>query len=83
MTYEYKCEKCNETWEMNVPMDDRDKPCEDLCVTCGGKIVRLVSSPGISYNGAMSPIRRAGSGWNDVLKGIKKASGSGCTINHY
>ena len=83
MTYDYKCKKCDETREMNVPMEDRDKPCGEACITCGGEVVRLVSAMRINYNGAVSPIRRAGNGWNDVLKGIKKASGSGCTIDHY
>jgi hypothetical protein len=85
MIYEYICHTCNAVWEENMPMADRDKPVDQPCPMegCDGKIARAVTAPNLSYDGAVSPIKRAGSGWNDVLKGIKKASGSGCTIDHY
>ena len=43
----------------------------------------IVTNTNVNYNGVISDVKRAGSGWNDILKGIKKASGKkGNTINH-
>jgi hypothetical protein len=53
-------------------------PCPH-CKELGVK--RQVSSPALSYQGAHSTLRRAGSEWADVLKGIKKASGKENTID--
>ena len=71
-------------WEEEHLVKDRDLPVGNECA-CGqgGFIKRGVCAPGLSFEGAISPIRRAGSGWNDVLKGIKKASGKENTIEHY
>jgi hypothetical protein len=41
----------------------------------------MVSSPPIVHD-TIHPIKRAGSGWNDVLKRIKKNSGKN-SIEHY
>ena len=84
MIYEYNCDKCDKVWEETHAIADRDKPVGKDC-PCGkkGKVSRGVTAPGLSYEGAVSPIKRAGSGWNDVLKGIKKASDKECTIEHY
>ena len=84
MTYDYYCDKCDKVWEESHPMADRDKPVRKPC-PCekNGIVKRGVCAPGLSYEGAVSPIRRAGSGWNDVLKGIKKASGPKSNIDHY
>ena len=48
-----------------------------------GVVKMAITAPGLNFDGAISPIRRAGTGWNDVLKGIKKASGKDNTIEHY
>lgn len=84
MTYDYYCDKCKDIWEESHPMKDRDLPVGNEC-PCSkrGFIKRGVCAPALSFEGAISPIRRAGSGWNDVLKGIKKASGKENTIDHY
>ena len=43
----------------------------------------VVTTGNVNYRGVISDVKRAGSGWNDVLKGINKASGrKGNTINH-
>ena len=84
MTYDYYCDKCEKVWEESHSIADRDKPVGKPC-PCekNGTVKRGVCAPGLSYQGAVSPIRKAGSGWNDVLKGIKKASGKESNINHY
>jgi len=84
MIYDYYCDKCNKRWEEAHTIENRDYPVGKDC-PCGegGKVKRGVSAPGLSFEGALSPIRPAGSGWNDVLKTIKKNSGKDNTIEHY
>ena len=76
MIYEYTCHKCNAVWEENMPMEDRDKPVGQPCPMkdCDGEIARGITAPGLNYSGAVGNIKRAGEGWNDILKGIHKAS---------
>jgi predicted nucleic acid-binding Zn ribbon protein len=82
MLYDYYCDKCNETWEESHLSAERDKPLETPCTKCGGPIKRGVCSPAIASD-TQHPIKRAGNEWNDVLKGIKKASGKENTIDTY
>ena len=44
-------------------------------------LTQKLNTPGF-ISDRMSTMRRAGDGWNDVLKGIKKASGPNNTINN-
>jgi hypothetical protein len=84
MIYDYYCDKCNNEWEESHKSAERDEPVGKAC-PCGkdGKVCRGVCAPALSFQGSVSTIRRAGSGWNDVLKGIKKASGKDANIDHY
>lgn len=78
MNYDYVCDCCEASWEKNIPMSDRDIPTESPCPYCGIKAVRrAIAKPSVSYDGGgvTSVVRRAGSGWNDVLNKVKKASG--------
>lgn len=47
--YEYQCTKCGETTE--VLQKAQDKPLE-LCPKCGGRLVKLLSSPAIQFKGS-------------------------------
>ena len=63
-------------------MGDRKQPESEACPNCNEKDCvhqTLTSAPGL-VSDSMSTMRRAGSEWNDVLKGIKKASGKNNTI---
>jgi hypothetical protein len=63
-------------------MDDRKIPERKECPNCdvAGMVEQTITGvPGL-VSDSMSTMRRAGSEWNDVLKGIKKASGRGNTI---
>jgi hypothetical protein len=81
MNYEYLCKTCNKKWEESRSIDTRDEPTLQSC-SCGknGTIVRILNALSINYSGFKSPIRRAGSNWNDLLKKIKKGSGKDTTI---
>ena len=63
-------------------MDSRDLPLSQPCPHCAvdGQVKRTVTAPGISYAGGQTILQRAGSGWNDVLNKVKKASGKQAQI---
>jgi putative FmdB family regulatory protein len=47
--YEYRCSKCRATFEFLQRA--KDKPAEK-CSKCGGRLVKLVSSPAIQFKGS-------------------------------
>jgi putative FmdB family regulatory protein len=83
MTYHYHCTACDKHFEKNIPIADRDKPLKAKCPTCKKKnrIERILEAPAINYEGAISDLKRAGSGWNDVLGRIKKYAGKRSTVD--
>lgn len=77
--YDFTCQSCNHEFSEIVPIDNRDDPL--TCPKCGKKkCKRGVSAVKVSYSGFKSMYSRTSNGWNDVLKKIKKGSGSGNTI---
>lgn len=48
-TYEYKCDNCGGTIEIQVAMEDRDNYWE---CTCGEPMKRVLSVPAIKFNGS-------------------------------
>ena len=69
-TYEIQNQKTGEVKEIFCSYKDKDKELKKY----GKDWIYLIGAPALSYEGAVSTIKRAGSGWNDHLKGIKKAS---------
>ena len=82
MTYSYNCTSCNYYWDASLQMDSRDLQLSEPCPHCtlAGNVKRVISAPGISYDGGKTILQRAGSGWNDVLNKVKKASGRQANI---
>jgi putative FmdB family regulatory protein len=83
MQYDYYCESCEEVWEERQFLNDRDLPTTLPCPHCKatGTVKRgFFKAAHFSYAGAKTNLQRAGSGWNDVLTSIKKASGRKSTI---
>lgn len=83
MRYDYTCTECNEQWEEVQFLNDRDLPLTKPCPKCKAKdsVKRGFFTPSaVSYAGSKSILARAGSGWNDVLTSVKKASGRNNTI---
>lgn len=77
--YDFSCDSCGHEFTENVPIDKRDNP--RPCPECGKtNTKRGVSAVKVSYSGFKDNITRAGSGWNDVLKKVKKGSGRSNTI---
>ena len=58
-------------------MASRDLPLSQPCPHCSAvdSVKREMTAAGISYEGGKTILQRAGSGWNDVLNKVKKASG--------
>ena len=77
-TYDIQNKKTGEVKEIFCSYNDREKELKKH----GKDWEYIVGAPRISHD-TIHPIKRAGSGWNDVLKGIKKASGKDNTIEHY
>jgi putative FmdB family regulatory protein len=47
--YEYKCEACENRFEKIVKFSD---PPIETCPECGGKVVKLLSSPAFQFKGS-------------------------------
>lgn len=46
--YEYECEACGRRFEMIQRFSD---PPQETCVSCGGPVHKLISSPAIQFKG--------------------------------
>jgi putative FmdB family regulatory protein len=83
MLYGYTCQKCKHVFDLNCSVSDRDKATREPCPACSAEAVtRDVSAANISYTGFISLHKRAGSGFNDLLKKIKKGAGKNAVVNH-
>jgi hypothetical protein len=60
-------------------MSKRDEATQEPCPECGGEVYRTMETAGL-ISDSKTPLRRAGSEWNDVLKKIKKGSGKNNSI---
>jgi len=77
-TYEIQNQKTGEVKEVFCSWKDKDKELKKH----GKDWKYLIGAPATTTRG-INVIKRAGSGWNDVLKTIKKNSGKDNTIEHY
>ena len=66
--------KTNETWDVTCSWNELQTILDEM-----PDVVKELSTPAFCGN-TMSNLRRAGSGWQDVLNGIKKNSGAGNKI---
>ncbi len=79
-TYDIQNKKTGEVKEIFCSYSDKEKALKQE----GKDWEYLIGTPRISHAGYTSAIRKAGTGWNDTLKGIKKASGKKSnTMEHY
>ena len=50
MTYEFRCDKCNKTIEVDIPMDKyKDFKDKQFCPDCNSKLERVIEWNGIAY----------------------------------
>ena len=77
-TYDIQNKKTGEVKEIFCSYNDKEKALKKE----GKDWEYIIGAPRISFD-TINPIKRAGSGWNDVLAQIKKNSGKDNTIEHY
>jgi len=81
-TYDYRCEKCGQTFEESLKIADREAPTESPCESqlhraapiCGGKVKQIiVKAAGFAYDNISSPGHpKKPPGWyTDKIKDIK------------
>ena len=77
-TYDYRCEKCGNSFEEFLKISDRELPTKSPCEKqeCGGEVKQIfVKATGFAYDNIASPGHpKKPPGWmTDKLKEIKKA----------
>jgi len=71
--YDYKCEKCDEKWEENLTMANREKPCKEKCPHCNesGTVKKDVAGfPGLNVDTTLTPDKKTGGRWSEVMNKI-------------
>ena len=70
--YDYSCESCNQEFEKNLKIAEREKPTQEPSERCGGKVWMVYAKPHIG-----DPWHHAGKkvdeGFKDRLREIKKS----------
>ena len=77
-TYDIHNKKTGETKEVFCSYNDKEKTLKEE----GPDWEYIIGAPGISLEGSQSMVKRAGGGWNDMLKQIKKTN-PGSNVEHY
>ena len=79
-TYDYKCEKCDHTFEESLKIADREIPTEYPCEQqvhraadiCGGEVKQII----VAASGLADPvrlgIRKPDEGFKDMMRRMKK-----------
>jgi putative FmdB family regulatory protein len=49
-TYDFKCEKCEYTFEEDLKIADRKIPIESPCEQCGGEVKQTIAAPYFGYD---------------------------------
>lgn len=66
MTYQFKCEKCNNIEDKTIAIDDYDKEKNNqICSKCNSRMERVLGFDGsISLSSGMYGIDSPNGGWN-------------------
>ena len=73
--YDYVCEKCGHTWEENLSMSNRDKPCGEACPHCnekGGVKKNVAGFPGVNVDTTLTPDKVTGGRWSERMNQINE-----------
>ena len=75
-TYDYKCEKCDHTFEEDLKIADRKIPTEERCrfPTCGGEVKQvIIKASGFAYDNIRTKHSKKEPGWfSDKIKDLKR-----------
>ena len=69
-TYDYRCDKCNSKFELQLPVAQRNEPVGTEHLDCGGTIEKVDTAPGVSYTYGGA---KTSDSFKDVLRRIKKS----------
>lgn len=72
--YDYRCDKCEQLWEENLSMGDRDKPCKKKCPFCEekGHVKKHVGGfPSMAVDTTMNANTKTGGRWNEIMNRIQ------------
>lgn len=83
--YSYKCKVCEEAFEKNESIANRDKPTKEPCPACGTEhsVVKCVVAPHGTVDSRINLYKVANSkvaGFNDRLKTIHRNAGKDSKI---
>jgi len=73
--YSFKCEGCDNSFDLFLKMSECDNPLKEKCPCCGKKKVIKDWSQQKNSIGAdmtLTPIKVNGGAWNEVIERIKK-----------
>ena len=72
-TYDYRCSKCEHTFEEFHSMNEDNTPIKKPCPKCGKKkVTKAVSKPvGIGADTNMTPDKKTGGQWSEMMGRIK------------
>ena len=79
--YEYKCDACEHEFVEYQKMSQVLVPCENPCPKCSEEKVRRQITGIGGFQADVPP--KLNSDFKETMRGIKKASGRGCTIPDY
>jgi putative FmdB family regulatory protein len=74
-TYPYRCEKCDDTFDLYLKIDERDNPLNENCAKCGCKsIVRDYTTfkQPIASDTNMTPDKKTQGQWSQLMNRMKK-----------
>lgn len=72
--YDYKCAKCEHTFEEFMSYDDREKPCKQPCPECGVKeVTKIIGGfPGLATDSTLTPDKKTGGQWSEMMNRVKR-----------
>ncbi len=74
-TYDYKCEKCDHTFEESLKIVDRGAPTESPCSECGGEVKQIiVQASGFAYDNIRTrhSTKKVPGWYTDKIKDMKR-----------
>lgn len=70
--YEYSCSNCDYIFDKLCKIADRDEPCKDSCIKCGGEIKRvIITAPSIGDVVSLG-IKQPDDTWKEYIKNVDK-----------
>ncbi len=78
--YDYECVECDNKFEEKHSIDERNKPTEKPCSSCGGEVKMTVAFPGLADPIRLG-LRKPDDGFKDMMKRMKRNVPGGENMN--